>query len=300
MGPTGRTMLSTGDCAVTMVIQQPAPNTEPTVASPQPAVNAAQTRAAIFLVLTVADGARHLERTRLTCGDLAKLVRAVSARDPDGHLSCAVGFGSAAWDRLFGEPRPALLHQFVELRSGQRVAPSTAGDLLFHIRAERVDLCYELGVQIMARLRESVTVIDETHGFRYFDDRDLTGFVDGTENPTGVAAVDATIVGEEDVAFAGGSYVMVQKYLHDHARWYALPTDVQERIIGRTKADDLELDPEHKPAFAHNELTTLIENGVEIKILRHNMPFGSLKMSATGSLRRKAPGSDRNQGLHFG
>ena len=67
------------------------------------------------------------------------------------------------------------------------------------------------------------------HGFRYFDDRDLLGFVDGTENPAGQAAVEATIIGDEDPEFAGGSYVIVQKYLHDLAAWNALPTEEQEK-----------------------------------------------------------------------
>jgi putative iron-dependent peroxidase len=250
---------------------------------PQPAINAPQTRAAIFLVLALKAGAADAEHVRSTCGDLDKLVRAVSARDSSANLSCVVGFGSAAWDQLFGEPRPAGLRPFRELRDGTRLAPSTPGDLLFHIRAERVDMCYELGAQIMARLVSDVDVVDETHGFRYFDDRDLTGFVDGTENPTGSASIAATIVGDEDSGFAGGSYVMVQKYLHDHARWYALSTEVQESIIGRTKLDDIELDDDRKPAFAHNVLTTLVENGVEVKILRHNMPFGGVTSGDSGT-----------------
>jgi putative iron-dependent peroxidase len=250
---------------------------------PQPGINTPQTRAAIFLVLTLSPGASHTQRTLSVCGDLDKLVRAVAARDSAGDLSCIVAFGSAAWDRLFGPPRPANLHPFVELRAGNRAAPSTPGDVLFHIRAERVDLCFELAAQIMARLAPSATVVDETHGFRYFDDRDLTGFVDGTENPRGPESIVATIVGDEDAAFAGGSYVMIQKYLHEHAAWYALSTETQEGIIGRTKLDDIELDDDHKPAFAHNALTTLTENGSEIKILRHNMPFGRVTSGESGT-----------------
>ena len=81
-------------------------------------------------------------------------------------------------------------------------------------------------------------------------------------------------MGEEDPAFAGGSYVIVQKYLHDLAGWNALPTEAQERIIGRTKLSDIELDDAVKPTSAHNALTTIVENGKEIKILRENMAFG--------------------------
>ena len=179
--------------------------------------------------------------------------------------------------------RPADLHPFPALRSGKHFAPSTPGDVLFHIRAERFDLCFELAAQICARLGDSATTVDETHGFRYFDDRDLTGFVDGTENPTGAESVDATIVGDEDPSFAGGSYVMVQKYLHDLSAWHGLPTEMQEGIIGRTKLDDIELDDTVKPSYAHNALTTLVENGNEIKILRHNMPFGQATVGDSGT-----------------
>ena len=186
-----------------------------------------------------------------------------------------MGFGSDAWDRLFGPPRPAELHPFREIRAGARHAVSTPGDLLFHIRAKRMDLCFELATQIMARLGDAVSPVDEVQGFRYFDDRDLHGFRrrDG-ESRGAAAAIDAVLIGDEDAAFAGGSYVIVQKYLHDLAAWNALSTEAQERIIGRTKLSDIELDDSVKPTSAHNALTTIVENGKEIKILRDNMPFG--------------------------
>jgi putative iron-dependent peroxidase len=232
------------------------------------------TRAAIFLVVTLNPGAGSRAAVRSLCGDLAALLRAVGFRDLEGQLSCVMGFGSQAWDKLFGPPRPAELHPFREIQAGPRHAVATPGDLLFHIRAKRMDLCFELATQIMARLGDAVAPADEVHGFKYFDDRDLIGFVDGTENPTGQAAVDAVVVGGEDQAFAGGSYVIVQKYLHDVTGWNALSTEAQERIIGRTKLNDIELDDAVKPTSAHNALTTIVENGKEIDILRDNMPFG--------------------------
>jgi putative iron-dependent peroxidase len=185
-----------------------------------------------------------------------------------------MGFGSDAWDRLFGSPRPAELHPFREIRSRARHAVSTPGDLVFHIRAKRMDLCFELATQILARLEGAVTTADEVHGFRYFDDRDLLGFVDGTENPTASAAADAVFIGEEDPAFTGGSYVIVQKYLHNLDAWNRLPTEAQEKIIGRKKVSDIELDDSVKPTCAHNALTVIEEDGRKIKILGDNMPFG--------------------------
>jgi putative iron-dependent peroxidase len=166
------------------------------------------------------------------------------------------------------------LHPFREFKAGSRQAIATPGDLLFHIRAKRMDLCFELAKQIMARLGDSVSVVDEVHGFRYFDLRSMVGFVDGTENPTGRDAVDFTMIGDEDPEFVSGSYVLVQKYLHDMAGWNALSVETQERIIGRTKLSDIELDDAVKPTSSHSSLTTLVENGQEVKILRDNMPFG--------------------------
>ncbi len=232
------------------------------------------TRDAIFLVVTLNAGEESRGVVRSLCADLAALVRAVGQRDLDGRLSCVVAFGSDAWDVLFGPPRPAALHPFREVIRGPRHAVSTPGDILFHIRAERMDLCFELAAQVMSRLDGAVTSVDETHGFRYFDDRDLIGFVDGTENPVGQEAVDATIVGDEDPDFAGGSYVLVQRYVHELAKWEAVPTEEQELIIGRTKLSDIELDEGTKPSNAHNALTVIVEDGEEIDILRHNMPFG--------------------------
>jgi putative iron-dependent peroxidase len=232
------------------------------------------TRAAIFLVMTVKPGADNRATLRSFCGDLAALFRAVEFRDIEAGLSCVMGFGSEAWNRLFGTPRPAELHPFREIRASGRHAVSTPGDLLFHIRAKRMDLCFELATQITGRLGDAVEPVDEVHGFRYFDDRDLIGFVDGTENPRGQEAIDAVVIGDEDAAFAGGSYVIVQKYLHDMAGWDALSTEAQERIIGRTKLSDIELDESVKPTSSHSSLNTISENGREIKILRDNMPFG--------------------------
>jgi putative iron-dependent peroxidase len=241
------------------------------------------TRAAIFLVVTMKPGAASPGAVRSFCGDLAALLRSVGFRDIEGNLSCVMGFGSEAWDRLFPAPRPAELHPFREIRAGSRHAVATPGDLLFHIRSKRMDLCFELATQIMTRLGDAVSPFDEVHGFRYFDDRDLIGFVDGTENPTDQAAIDAAYVGPEDAAFAGGSYVIVQKYLHDLAGWDALSTEAQERIIGRTKLADIELDDAVKPTSAHNALTTIVEGGKEIKILRDNMPFGSAARGEFGT-----------------
>ncbi|MGA9852441.1 MAG: Dyp-type peroxidase [Gammaproteobacteria bacterium] len=240
----------------------------------QPVV-AKLTHAAIFLVVTLKPASPSHDAVRALCADLASLLRAIGFRNPDRRLSCVMGFGSEAWDRLFGQPRPAYLHAFREIK-GEHQAVSTPGDILFHIRATHMDLCFELAAQIMTRVGDTVTTVDEVHGFKYFDERDLLGFVDGTENPVDQCAIDATIIGDEDPAFAGGSYVIVQKYLHNLKAWNAVSVEQQEGIIGRKKLSDIELDDAAKPAYAHNVLTTIEDNGEQLEIVRDNMPFGDV------------------------
>ncbi len=240
------------------------------------------TRAAIFLVVTINPGSGSEETIRGVCADLSSLLRGVGFRNLNGQLSCVMGFGSDAWDRLFGSPRPKDLHPFREIH-GVHHAVSTPGDILFHIRAASMDLCFELAKHITKRLGEAVSIEDEVHGFKYFDDRDLIGFVDGTENPTDQAALDATIIGAENDAFTGGSYVIVQKYIHDLKGWDALPVEEQENIIGRYKLSDIEqLDAEKKP-YAHNVLTSIEENGEQLQIVRDNMPFGEFGKGEFGT-----------------
>jgi porphyrinogen peroxidase len=243
------------------------------IALSQPVVSPL-TRSAIFLVLCIRPALENYAALRSFFSSFSGLVRAVEFRGVEAGLTCVVGFGSEAWDKLFGSPRPAELHLFREIRSGGRHAVSTPGDLFFHIRSKRPDLCFELAAQIMDGIGDTASIADEVHGFRYFDERSIIGFVDGTENPRGEAAREFAIVGADDAPFAGGSYVIVQKYIHDMKGWNSLPVETQERIIGRKKLSDIELSDVEKPAFAHNALTTIEENGSELKILRDNMPFG--------------------------
>ena len=248
---------------------------------PQP-VTAKLTHAAIFLVVSLKLEPSGNDAIKALCGDLAGILRGIGFRNPDRRLSCVMGFGSQAWDRLFGSPRPAELHPFREIK-GKHHAPATPGDILFHIRATHMDLCFELAAQIMSRIGDVVSAEDEVHGFKYFDERDLLGFVDGTENPVDQEALDAAIIGSEDPGFAGGSYVIVQKYLHDLKGWNALPIEQQEGIIGRKKLSDIELADEAKPPYAHNVLTSIEENGEQLDIVRDNMPFGDVGKGEYGT-----------------
>ena len=233
------------------------------------------TASAVMLVLTIDDGGEAVVHDLLA--DLSGLARTVGFRSPDGGLAVVAGIGSAAWDRLFLGPRPARLHPFQALDGGRHQAVSTPGDLLFHIRAATMDLCWELASLVVGRLAGAARVVDEIHGFKYFDERDLLGFVDGTENPTGSAAEAAVTIGNEDPPFVGGSYVIVQKYLHDMAAWDSLTVEEQEGVIGRTKLSNIEMDDDAKPSNSHVALNTIVEaDGTQRQILRENMPFGTL------------------------
>jgi putative iron-dependent peroxidase len=263
------------DLSVTTPMDDPTPE-------PQSICNPI-TSSAIFIVATLASASDSASQVRAWCADIAALTRSVGKRVPSGHLSCVCGFGSTAWDTLFGSPRPASLHAFREFGAQGRRAVATPGDVLLHIRADQMDLCFELATQLLSSLGEAISVVDEVQGFRYFDMRSIIGFVDGTENPAGRKAVDFTIVGNEDPAFTGGSYVLVQKYLHNMTAWNALSVEAQERIIGRTKLSDIELDDAVKPTSSHSALTTITQDGQEVKILRDNMPFGRPGASEFGT-----------------
>jgi porphyrinogen peroxidase len=256
---------------------------EPSPVPPEPQpVLVPLTANAIFLVLTINPGGEAACRDFLE--GWAGLQRAVGFRAPEGPLAAIAGIGSDAWDRLFSGPRPAELHPFRPLAGAVHRAPATPGDLLFHIRHERMDVCFEFAGQAMTELNGAVTVVDEVHGFRYFDERDLLGFVDGTENPVGRAAGAAALIGDADPAFAGGSYVIVQKYLHPLDVWNALSTEEQEKVIGRYKLSDIEMPDEVKPANSHVALNTIEEpDGTERQILRANMPFGEVGRGEYGT-----------------
>ncbi|TPM31349.1 Dyp-type peroxidase [Mesorhizobium sp. B2-2-2] len=238
-------------------------------------VDAPLSQSAIFLVVTIADEPPVLARVCSVLGDLDDLVKTVGFRDLGGRLSCIAGIGRDLWDRLSPGRRPAELKRFARIKGAVHAAPTTPGDLLFHIRSERPDMCFEFERILLDRLGPGVTVVDEVSGFRYFDARDLLGFVDGTANPTGLDLPASALVGDEDAEFAGGSYVVVQKYLHDLGAWAEIPTPLQEAIIGRTKIDNIEIDDDDAPRKSHKSLATVVDaDGNEYDILRDNMPFG--------------------------
>ena len=231
--------------------------------------------AAAFLVLTVKDDDASRATVKSVLGSTDDLIKNVIIRDVSGTFTCNVGIGQRIWGQVTGKPLPKELTPFKEFRGAKHAAISTPGDLLYHIRAKSMDLVVEFERILLDAFGGAVVAVDDVAGFRYFDGRDFLEFVDGTANPDGLALPEATIVGDEDPAYAGGSYVVIQKYLHDLAAWRAQKTEQQEQIIGRTKFDNVELpDTGAAEQKSHKTLCTITDaDGIEHDILRSNMPF---------------------------
>ncbi|TMN24309.1 Dyp-type peroxidase [Pseudoxanthomonas sp. X-1] len=247
----------------------------PAGAEPQ-AIDAPLSIAATFLVLNVKDTPQAQASVRSTLGATGDLVKTITSRDLSRGFTCNVGIGSRVWEALTGLSKPRELHPFREIRGATHTAVSTPGDLLFHLRAPSMDLIVEFEKLLLQSFGDAVEPVDEVCGFRYFDGRDLLEFVDGTANPDGLALPQATLVGQEDPDHVGGSYVVIQKYLHDLDAWRAQQVEAQETIIGRRKFDNTELPDAPAPAQkSHKTLCTISDDQGEHDILRDNMPFAS-------------------------
>jgi putative iron-dependent peroxidase len=251
------------------------------VAEPQPVVGPL-TSSVVVLVLTVGPGADRCGRVRGLCRDLADLVDAVEADDKHARLSCVIGFGAQAWPKLFGLAAPEELHPFTPVRGHRYDAPATPGDVFLHIRADRNDLCFELAAQILARLDGAVTAVDEIQGFRYFSDRNLLGFAHAERTESSAVAVGA-LVGDDSPEFAGGSFAVVQKYLHDLKAWNGLGVHEQEQIMGCTKHANLELGASITPSSAHRQLAAFPTDGQRSRMVRDHVPFGSPAVEEFGT-----------------
>ncbi len=238
-------------------------------------------RAGMFIVMTAREGSEESILNFLS--NFSSLNRAVGFR-VDDRLDSIVGIGSKLWDRLFPDlPRPKHLREFQGINGPKHVAPATPGDILIHLRAPHIDICFEMAKQISLALEGQIDYEFELHAFKFFDERDLLGFVDGSQNPEGDDATAAVLIDDEDdPAYAGGSYVVVQKYLHDMASWDSLTVEEQEKVIGRTKLDDIEL--EDLPVNSHvNANTIVMPDGTQREIVRENMPFGNVSQGEFGT-----------------
>lgn len=198
----------------------------------------------------------------------------LQGQHPEAGLISSVAFGGALWQALKGNS-PEGWHELVPLQ-GKFSMPAETADIFLHIRSDSFDLCYELAQLVMTKLSAAggVDVLEECAGFRYLDRRDLTGFIDGTENPQmpDERAEAALLSGGE---FAGGSFVFAQRYVHHLDKWHRLAVDAQEQVIGRSKLESIELDEEVMPPNSHVARNVIEEDGEELAILRHSLPYGN-------------------------
>ncbi|MDO6562929.1 Dyp-type peroxidase [Amphritea sp. 1_MG-2023] len=230
-----------------------------------------------FITLNIVRSAAAVAHLRQVLAEIPATEAQFRQQYPEADLHITVAIGSEYWDQLSPTQRPAELSAFPACSNGAINAPHTPVDLLLHIRSERHDLNYQASVMLTQRLGSDASLVEEMHGFRYLEMRDLTGFVDGTENPQGEDRIGVAVVGDDDPDFAGGSYLHLQRYEHDLEAWNNISVKQQEDIFGRTKADNQEYASADKAAFAHTKRTSLKDaEGRSIEILRHSMPYGDL------------------------
>ncbi|MFC7419035.1 Dyp-type peroxidase [Iodobacter arcticus] len=234
---------------------------------------------ALFTLFRRRLGRRADARLKALLASVSDRIQLLQAED--SRASVVLAFGPHVWPELY-QSKPELLRDFPSISGAIHPAPASDVDVLLHLRGERYDLLHEFADQLSAEMAEWLDVIETVHGFRYRDMRDLTGFVDGTENPEGDERAEVALVSDGD--WAGGSYIHLQRYVHRMEQWKKLPVRQQEAVMGRTKETNEELPDEDRPHTAHISRVIIEENGEELAMLRHSMPYG-------------APGGEK--GLYF-
>jgi putative iron-dependent peroxidase len=235
----------------------------------------------IFMVWNFKDNLEVREVFNRLCKLIINLNNSANVRFPVSRASCVMGIGHDAWLRLgLPTPLPTELVNFAPIIGEKHTAVASKGDLHFHIRADTTSICYDMAAAIADVLDPVAISIEEIHGFRYWDSRSILGFVDGTENPHGQDRELFSMVGSDDPVYNGGSYLFVQKYIHNLTAWKGLSTEDQEKVIGRYKANDIEMADEVKPSNSHIALANV---GDDFKIVRDNMPFGNMSTNEMGT-----------------
>ena len=235
----------------------------------------------IFMVWNFMDGLEVRDTINRLCKLIINLNNSANVRFPVSRASCVMGIGHDAWLRLgLPVPIPKELVDFVPIAGEKHTAVSSKGDLHFHIRADNTSICYDMAYAISDILDPVAVSVEEIHGFRYWDSRSILGFVDGTENPQGQERELFSMIGDEDPVYKGGSYLFVQKYIHNLAAWKGLSTEQQEKVIGRYKSNDIEMADDVKPSNSHIALANI---GDDLKIVRDNMPFGNMSTNEMGT-----------------
>ncbi len=232
---------------------------------------------ALYLTFTVIDD--DVQGMRVKLAHILELFNHFDEEYYEAMVSGVIAIGTEYWYELYPRLIPQFLAPFPAMHCDDRSAPATPGDLFIQIRADRADICHQMGVELMQLLGSHVDLFEQVSSFRYLDGRDLTGFVDGTENPKGMRKFAVAIVGDEDPEFTGGSYLHIQRYRHNMTKWQLTSEQHQEQVIGRTKADNIEFASDKKAPFAHTKRTSLKDpQGKSVEILRQSMPYGDMSV----------------------
>ncbi|MDW2743754.1 Dyp-type peroxidase [Atlantibacter subterraneus] len=226
-------------------------------------------RAAIWIEAKVSE---NLDAVRAGCKAFNSKLAELQAAFPDAHLGAVIAFGHDVWRDISGGVGGEALKNFAPL--GKGLAPATQHDLLIHILSLRHDVNFTVAQAAIAAFGDAINVVEETHGFRWVEDRDLSGFVDGTENPAG-DDVRRSVAVINDGVDAGGSYVFVQRWEHNLKQLNRMSVPDQEMMIGRTKQDNEEIDGDERPVTSHLTRVDLKENGKGLKIVRQSLPYGT-------------------------
>lgn len=235
----------------------------------------------LFMVWNFKERVEIQDPFQRICALVINLNHSAQIRFPDEGVNCVMGIGYEAWLRLkLPSPLPKELENFAPIVGKKHTAVSTKGDLHFHLRGNSSSICYDMAADLSKFLEPVAECVEEIHGFRYWDGRSILGFVDGTENPEGTERAFFGLVGNDDPDYKGGSYLFVQKYIHDLNAFRALPLEEQEKVFGRSKQDDMEMPDDIKPKNSH---TALANVGDDFKIIRDNMPFGNISTNEMGT-----------------
>ena len=230
-----------------------------------------------YLLFNALDDKNSFIRTALS--RLPALFEDYADQFSEANLTGVIAIGANYWDEFYPQARPALLSPFPSMNSDDRLAPATSVDIYIEIRSDRGDVNHIVSSKVCQLLADSVELIEHIQAFRFLDGRDLTGFVDGTENPQGMHRREVALVKEaDDATFSSGSYLHTQRYQHNLTLWNALQNKEQEDVYGRTKLDNIEYQSEDKPLTAHTKRTSLKdEEGNSLEIVRQSMPYGDMK-----------------------
>ena len=236
--------------------------------TPQTAIIPDTITAAIYIEANVLDK----EQTKAACCQALAALDDCRSRFPGHELGMTIAFGADFWHSLGHANEGREIRPFVPLGNG--LCPATQCDLMIHIQSCHFGLNYLLAEQVNAAFGSSIRIENETHGFRMPEERGLDGFVDGTENPHGEEKIAAVATIAQDQPDAGGSYIVLQKYLHDLKKWSSIRVAEQEQAVGRSKADNIEFARADRLPDSHLGRTNIKENGVGLKIVRRSLPFG--------------------------